>query len=125
MPLLRLSRISFSINEVFAKNNHETISDRNARKEAIESCKNMIGSWLDETFPEMDKSERRSRAEKMDMSLIEKKKEESIKSILEINSVVRMSLIEIQFIKKELMNALVAMDEMVGQHSSIIPCLPS
>lgn len=36
----------------------------------------------------------------MDISLIEEKMEESIKHIYELNSVVRMSLIEMQFIKK-------------------------
>jgi len=103
-------------NELFAKDSHETISDRKARTEAIESCKKMIKSWLDETFPEMKEEERLTRAEAMDMSLIEKKKEESIKKIYEINSVVRMSLIEVQFIKKELMNALVAMDEVMSSN---------
>lgn len=39
-------------------------------------------------------------SEAMDISLIEQSKEESIKHILELNSVVRMSLIEMQFIKK-------------------------
>lgn len=36
----------------------------------------------------------------MDISLIEERYEESIKHIYELNSVVRMSLIEMQFIKK-------------------------
>ena len=34
------------------------------------------------------------------MNLIEQTKEQAIKNILEINSIVRMSLIEMQFIKK-------------------------
>ena len=48
----------------------------------------------------MTQEEILSRAERMDMSLIEQKKEENMKTIFEINSVVRMSLIEMQFIKK-------------------------
>ena len=36
----------------------------------------------------------------MDISLLEEKMEESIKHIYELNSVIRMSLIEMQFIKK-------------------------
>jgi hypothetical protein len=36
----------------------------------------------------------------MDISLLEARKEASIKNIYELNSVVRMSLIEMQFIKK-------------------------
>ena len=79
----------------------------------IESLKKMIKSWLDDTFPLMDELERQARAERMDMSLIEQRKEENMKTIYEINSVVRMSFIEMQFIKKEMMNALYAMDQMV------------
>jgi len=60
----------------------------------------MIKSWLDETFPTMIEEERVRRANLMDMSLIEERKEDSIKNILEINNIVRMSLIEMQFIKK-------------------------
>ena len=52
----------------------------------------------------------------MDISLIEEKMEESIKHIYELNSVVRMSLIEMQFIKKELLSALVSMDELMGSN---------
>lgn len=79
----------------------------------------------------------------MDISLIEEKMEESIKHLYELNSVVRMSLIEMQFIKKvswavspkacaplkvytlvtklwwtlkELLSALVAMDELMGSN---------
>ena len=54
--------------------------------------------------------------QEMDISLIESKMEESIKHIYELNSVVRMSLIEMQFIKKELLSALVAMDELMGSN---------
>jgi hypothetical protein len=48
----------------------------------------------------MPKEEMTERADKMDISLIEEKMEESIKHLYELNSVVRMSLIEMQFIKK-------------------------
>lgn len=80
----------------------------------------MIRSWLDETFPEMDEWEKSSRAERMDMSLIEQTKEANMKTIYELNSVVRMSFIEMQFIKKEMMNALYAMDDMVRVNSYLV-----
>ena len=48
----------------------------------------------------------------MDISLIEESKEKSMKSVYNMNSVIRMSFIEAQFIKKEMMNALVALDDM-------------
>jgi len=76
----------------------------------------MIKSWLDEVFPDMPNSERIDKATKMDMSLIEATKEYSVKNILEINNIYRLSLIEMQFIKKEMMNALFAMDELMGSN---------
>jgi hypothetical protein len=60
----------------------------------------MIRSWLDEMHPEMPLKERYLRAEMMDIALIEAKKEESMKSLYQLDSVIRMSLIEAQFLKK-------------------------
>ena len=87
-------------NELFNRGARDTISDHKARIDAIESLKKMIYSFLTETFPLMSEEERKQTANDMDMSLIEQTKEENMKSIFEINSVVRMSLIEMQFIKK-------------------------
>jgi hypothetical protein len=89
-----------SFNELFNREARDTISDHKARIDAIESLKKMIDSFLAESFPLMGEEERKSRANSMDMSLIEQTKEENMKTIFEINSVVRMSLIEMQFIKK-------------------------
>ena len=119
----------------------ENISDREARKVTIENLKVMIRNWLDENFPNMPATERAKRAEAMDMSLIEARKSESLKTIYEINNVIRMSFIEAQFIKKvseqfdissflswilcshlataskEMMNALLALDEMQASNN--------
>ena len=78
----------------------ESISDREARMVAIFTLKKMIRSWLDETYPNMPEEERKRRAEVMDISLLEETKEQNMKSLYEINSVIRMSFIEMQFIKK-------------------------
>ena len=48
----------------------------------------------------MPEEERARRALAMDMSLIEAQKEQSIKTIYELNTVIRLSLIGVQFIKK-------------------------
>jgi len=93
------------------------ITDKKARIEAINTLKNMLGSWLDETYPKMSEDEKISIADAMDISLVEQAKEECIKrSLYEINNVVRLSMIEMQFIKKELMSALVAMDELMSSN---------
>lgn len=102
--------------ELFTKSGRMDVTDRKARSDAIESLKRMLRSWLEESFPEMSVEEQIQRAETMDISLIEEKMEESIKHLYELNSVVRMSLIEMQFIKKELLSALVAMDELMGSN---------
>lgn len=60
----------------------------------------MIKSWLDDAHPNMSESERVEMANAMDMSLLEATKEHSIQNILEINNIYRLSLIEMQFIKK-------------------------
>lgn len=65
----------------------------------MDSLKNMIRSWLDETYPTMPETERNKMAEAMDIRLLEKKKEESMKTFYEINNVVRMSFIEMQYMK--------------------------
>jgi ATP synthase regulation protein NCA2 len=101
----------FAMYEEFTKGTVD-ISDRQARDVAIENLQKMIRSWLDETHPDMPLKQRKRMARAMDISLIEAEKEESMKTIYNINSVIRMSFIEAQFLKKEMMNALLAMDEM-------------
>lgn len=99
--MLRFSKNAhrrFSYVELFK--GRESISDREARMVAIFTLKKMIRSWLDETYPNMPEAERQRRAEIMDISLLEEKKEQNMKSLYEINSVIRMSFIEMQFIKK-------------------------
>ena len=79
----------------------ENFSNTKARMDAMESLKKMISSWLEDTFPEMSLEERSQLAETMDMALIEQKKEESLKApFYEINNVIRMSFIEMQYMKK-------------------------
>jgi hypothetical protein len=68
--------------------------------DAMETLKTMIRSWLDETYPTMPEEQRAMMARDMDMSMIERKKEESMKTFYEINNVVRMSFIEMQYMKK-------------------------
>mmetsp|Transcript_30570 Transcript_30570/g.61333 ORF Transcript_30570/g.61333 Transcript_30570/m.61333 type:complete len:607 (-) Transcript_30570:1838-3658(-) len=112
-----ISEPCFSIyQELFTRTGRIDVNDRKARIDTIESLKRMIRSWLDETFADMPEAEKIAMSNNMDISLIEELKEESIKHIYEINSVVRCSLIEMQFIKKELLNALVAMDELMGSN---------
>lgn len=109
-PLISIYR------ELFTKRGREDVTDRKARMDATSILQKMIKSWLDENHPGMSDPERTEMATTMNMRLIEQTKEQAIKNILEINSIVRMSLIEMQFIKKEMMNALYAIDDLMGSN---------
>lgn len=107
------------------------------------ALKEMIRNWLDETHPHRPESERIALAEALDMSLIEKKKAESMKTFLNLTTVIRLSFIEMQFMKivssnevsdgelqlaesysflstlfitQEMMNALAAMDDVMSSN---------
>lgn len=101
------------IQEVW-KGKAENMSDKKARVEVIAGLKAMILSWLDENHPEISIPDRAHMAEIMDITLIEQKKAESMKNIFELNQAVRLSFIEMQFIKKEMVNALYTMDEVMS-----------
>lgn len=73
----------------------ESFSDKKSRREAIESLKNMIRAWLDDNFPDMPMEERLQRSEAMDMSLIEKMKEESMKTVFKTTNLLQISFIEV------------------------------
>ena len=60
----------------------------------------MIRSWLDEVYPKIAEAERIAMSERLDMSLIERKKVESMKTFFEINNVIRVSFIEMQYMKR-------------------------
>eukprot|EP00980_Cylindrotheca_fusiformis_P004310 scaffold919_cov130-Cylindrotheca_fusiformis.AAC.1 len=90
----------------------ENVTDHKARDIVIDNLQKMIRSWLDEAYPDMPAAERARMAMAMDVTLIENQKEASMKNIYELNNVIRLSFIEAQFIKKEMMNALLALDEM-------------
>lgn len=73
--------------------------------EVIAGLKEMIRSWLNDNHPELSPDERALMAEVMDISLIERAKTESMKTIFELNQAVRLSFIEMQFIKKVIIGA--------------------
>ena len=86
--------------------------------EVINVLKKMIKAWLDENCPNMPESQRQAMAEAMDVSLIERKKEESMKTFYEINNVIRMSFIEMEYMKKVRISCL---SEPRGVATSIFP----
>lgn len=89
-----------AIYEELTSGRTENVSDHQARLIVIENLQKMIRAWLDEAYPDMPEEERAKMALSMDVSLIENQKEASMKRIYELNSVIRLSFIEAQFIKK-------------------------
>jgi hypothetical protein len=69
----------------------------------------------------MPEAERARRAEIMDISLLEETKEQNMKSLYEINSVIRMSFIEMQFIKKVRFNKRLAVDRRLASQFPPLP----
>jgi hypothetical protein len=78
----------------------ESFTDKKSRAEAIAVLKKMIESWLEDFYPKMPINERRKIAEAMDMTLIENRKEESVKSVFSTTEAIRMGFIEMQYMKK-------------------------
>jgi hypothetical protein len=78
----------------------DSFADEAIRVEVIDVLKKMIKAWLDENCPNMPERQRQAMAEAMDVSLIERKKEECMKTFYEINNVIRMSFIEMEYMKK-------------------------
>ena len=89
-----------AIYEELTSGRTENISDQKARIIVIQNLQKMIRAWLDEAYPDMPEAERAEKALSMDVSLIENQKEASMRRIYELNSVIRLSFIEAQFIKK-------------------------
>jgi hypothetical protein len=78
----------------------ESFSDKKAREVTRNVLRDMIASFLADYYPDMPLRERQAMAQRMDLSLVERKKEEVIKSFFEMNSTIRMSWIEMQYMKK-------------------------
>lgn len=85
---------------------------------AIDSLKKMIKNWLDQVYPLLPEADRMKMSQDMDISLIELRKENSLNNnaLYEIQDIVRMSFIEMQFIKKELLNAMSAIDDLMDSN---------
>uniref|UniRef100_A0A7S2LGP4 Uncharacterized protein n=1 Tax=Leptocylindrus danicus TaxID=163516 RepID=A0A7S2LGP4_9STRA len=105
--------------ELFTSKARQTITDQAAGEEIENSLKNMLKAWLDDQYPHTDEAWRANMANNMDMSLIEKKKEDNVLNALKstfTGDIIRMGLIEVQFIKKELMHAMKGIDEVMDSN---------
>lgn len=90
--------------------------------EAIESLKKMIRSWLDDTFPLMAEAKRAELSEAMDVTLVEQQKVESMKTFFEINNVIRMSFIEMQYMKKVRPQLAIGAHHLPSRVLTLEPC---
>jgi hypothetical protein len=108
--------VSFIFNELFTSDVRAKITDEAGLAEAVGSLKRMLNTWMKDAYPAMSKAERERRSEKMDVSLIEDEFEKSVPNAVRniiTGEIVKMSLIQMQFIKKELLVALSAIDKLM------------
>ena len=109
--------VDYLYHEFFTSSVRDKITDRAALEETRNALKRMLHTWHDDTYPDMPQEERVKRSDAMDVSLIEAEFEEGVttKTIQNIitGDIVRMSLIEMQFLKKELLTAMGAIDDLM------------
>lgn len=74
--------------------------------------------FIKDNYPQMPEAEKRALAESMDMSVVSSRYEvalpQAIKHVV-TGDIVRMLLIQVQFIKKELLVAMSAIDELMDR----------
>ncbi|GMH91743.1 hypothetical protein TrST_g1837 [Triparma strigata] len=118
-------------NEFFTSKIRDKITDRAALLETRSALTRMLKGWFKDQFPEMSTQKINKMAENMDVGLIEKEFEKGVTTNTMRNvltgDIVRMCLIEMQFLKKELLTAMDAMDDLMEANefnlrvSSMVP----
>ena len=103
--------------EFFTSKIRPAITDKDALVETRASLSRMLSSWLTERFPNMDASDVSRISDGMDVQLIESEFEKGVtggalKNII-TGDLVKMGLIEVQFLKKELLTAMNAIDDLM------------
>ncbi|EQC28707.1 hypothetical protein SDRG_13580 [Saprolegnia diclina VS20] len=97
-------------------NKKACIQDPRALEDSRESLQRMLADFIRDTNPSLPSSQQLALAQAMDMSVVslqfEKELPRALKNIV-TGDIVRMMLIQIQFIKKELMVAMKAIDELM------------
>ncbi|ETW01566.1 hypothetical protein, variant [Aphanomyces invadans] len=92
------------------------IQDPLALKDSKESLQRMLADFIHDTNPSMPLAQQQAMVANMDMSVVslqyEKELPKAVRNLV-TGDIVRMMLIQIQFIKKELMVAMKAIDELM------------
>ena len=94
----------------------EYITDMEALQDTKISLIRMLDAFIKDTHPEIKPKLRKEMAEKMDMSVVSRAYESSLpQAVMNVitGDVVRIMLIQVQFIKKELLVAMSAIDELM------------
>lgn len=116
--LEHVSEPSRAIAKELIWNEHESITDMAALEDAKESLARMLADFVRDTNPKLPEEERRALAANMDMSVVSSRYEQSLPQAMRhiINGeIVRMLLIQVQFIKKELLVAMRGIDDVMNR----------
>eukprot|EP00941_MAST-03F_sp_MAST-3F-sp1_P004586 g4586.t1 len=99
-----------------------TVADAEAMEESRQSLRKMISDYLDDTqgiHHNMTSAEKSDAAESLDISVVSSAYDEEVKAPVKNlmrGDLVRLALIQVQFIKKELLSAMAAMDELLREN---------
>ncbi|CAM9283830.1 unnamed protein product, partial [Chrysoparadoxa australica] len=97
----------------------EPITDLQAMKDTNESLKRMLRSFVNDTMPDISKEEVDRIADQMDMSAVSRQYEKSIVKAVQgvlTGDLIRMMLIQIQHLKKEIQATMGAIEDLMDEN---------
>lgn len=106
--------------------NHRTrITDVDALKDSHESLQRMLEAFMLDTMKDLSKEEVKRRSEALDMSVVSSRFETEVSSAvwnLAVGEITRMMLIQVAFIKKELLVAMSAIEDLMDGTQTLSRC---
>jgi len=97
----------------------EMLTDQKAIEDAKRTLERMLNDFLRDSQPNMPEAERLKRAKKLDMTVVSDEYARSVVHSVQnliTGDIVRMLLIQVQFIQKELLVAMTAMEELMDEN---------
>ncbi len=126
--------LMYMYTEFFTSKLRDKITDKEALDETRAALKRMLYQFLNDAHPNIPEATRKKMSEDMNVKLIEEEFEKSVPNAVRnvmTGEIVRMSLIQMQFLKKELLTAMDAMDQVMESNefnfrmSSMMPAMVS
>ncbi|GAB5033982.1 Hypothetical protein NocV09_01600960, partial [Nannochloropsis oceanica] len=113
-------------------NKRQRLTDVGAIADAQASLRRMLSDFIEDTYPKMSKEARKKALEAMDIGLVSEQYDKEIRHAVRnvfSGKIVRMLLIQMQYVKKELLVAMEAIDDLFNANKvnlqlfAVIPAL--